>query len=197
MYLSDASQRCHIIREISIIWHWTKRIHRPGFGTSTAVSLAARVPNSLAAVRAVCEHLEVKHISLVSASSGFVYLLNAITQLRDLLHPTRPYVAALVPWVHPKYSNTTLLNTASKLPEAMIGSIGAITKFVANQANPAISWSGGVFGQAAAMFKSSPQPSEPVAANEAEYQEYYGMSKAVKDEVDKLCMKWLWADNPT
>ncbi len=72
-------------------------IDRPGFGGTTSVPINQRIDVWLEIVPAILAKLGVQHVSLVSHSAGTLPLLNTLLRLRDILHPTRPYIALMGP----------------------------------------------------------------------------------------------------
>lgn len=72
-------------------------------------------------VQALIDQLHITRISLVGHSSGAIYVLNALLRYRHLLHPNRPYVALIAPWIHPSHSESLLLATVAEfLPDWLI-----------------------------------------------------------------------------
>lgn len=64
-------------------------------GKSTNVPLDKRVSIWVELVPRLLEHLSIKHVALMSHSAGTVFLLNTLVECRDILHPTKPFVALL------------------------------------------------------------------------------------------------------
>jgi pyrrolidone-carboxylate peptidase len=70
-------------------------------GGATPVPLKHRINVWLETVPALLKLLHVEYVSLMSHSAGTVYCLNTLYHLRDLLEPTRPYVAFIGMPYHP------------------------------------------------------------------------------------------------
>lgn len=62
-------------------------------GDSTNVPLAQRLAVWLETVPALLKHLGIDHVALVSHSAGTIYNLNLLYHFRDILSPTKPFVA--------------------------------------------------------------------------------------------------------
>lgn len=62
-------------------------------GHSTDVPIEKRISVWIETVPRILEHLNVKHVALVSHSFGTVYLLNTLYHYRHLLHPEKPFIA--------------------------------------------------------------------------------------------------------
>lgn len=62
-------------------------------GHSTDVPLSVRVSTWIRIVPLLLEHLDIKHVALVSHSAGTIYLLNTLHYHRDILHPDQPFIA--------------------------------------------------------------------------------------------------------
>lgn len=105
---------------------------RPGFGGTTDVSPPNRVRAWLDIVEGLLKHLDVRHVSIVGYSGGSIYAMNVLFHLRHLLHPTRPYVALLTPWVHPSHSGVSALKIVGFLPNGLVGSYDRLLQLVGN-----------------------------------------------------------------
>lgn len=166
----------------------------PGFGIHSPVPHQHRIAACLAATTAILSHLNVKRIALLSASAGVLYLFNTVAPLRSLLHPRHPYISAMVPWVHPKYSHSKLLDTASRLPEPLISSFGGVQKFMVNNIVPTVSWSGGLIEQVGSLFRSSDGSDREDADSRETYLRCFGVSEAFKDEAEKAAIKYVFTE---
>lgn len=67
--------------------------NRPGMGHSTNVPLPQRLAVWLETATALLKHLGIGHVALVSHSAGTIYNLNLLYHFRDILSPTKPFVA--------------------------------------------------------------------------------------------------------
>jgi len=80
-------------------------------GHSTEVALSLRLSTWIRTVPLLLEHLDIKHVALVSHSAGTIYLLNTLHYHRDVLHPDRPFVALFGTLKRPytwRYKNTSI-----------------------------------------------------------------------------------------
>lgn len=64
-------------------------------GNSTNVPLAQRVSTWIETVPRLLAHVGIQHVSLVSHSSGTMYLLNTLYHCRDILYPEKPMATML------------------------------------------------------------------------------------------------------
>ncbi|MCJ1430709.1 hypothetical protein MMC27_000059 [Xylographa pallens] len=113
-----------------------------GLGGSGAVPLEYRIQAWLDMVPALLAHLHVKHVAIITHSNGTIYTLNTLLQLRHILHPTRPFVAFLAPWVHPSHSGS--LTALSLVPDGMLNKWPSIAKFMNTNVAPMFMFSGQV-----------------------------------------------------
>ncbi|KAI2619620.1 hypothetical protein GGR54DRAFT_630651 [Hypoxylon sp. NC1633] len=111
---------------------------RPGFGGSTKVDASDRVRVWLETVPALLKHLGIEHVSIASQSAGSLYAMNTLLHLRHLLHPTHPYAALCVPWVHPSRSGVSLLKLANVMPDTLVGKLDRIVHFLQSSLGPAL-----------------------------------------------------------
>ncbi|KAJ1330877.1 3-oxoadipate enol-lactonase [Microdochium nivale] len=120
-------------------------VDRPGFGgTSPVAAPEDRVRAWLRIVPALLEHLGIPHVALLAQSAGTIYALNTLLHLPHLLHPTRPYVALCVPWVHPEHSGAALMSAAHMLPAAAIATVDVLANFFNSTLAPVTGFSGGI-----------------------------------------------------
>ncbi|OHW97943.1 interferon-induced GTP-binding protein [Colletotrichum incanum] len=121
-------------------------VDRPGFGGTTPVPAAEdRVMAWLRIVPALLEHLGIHHVAIVAQSAGTIYALNTLLYLPHLLHPTRPYAALCVPWMHPSHSEAALMSMVHKLPAAAIATVDVLATFFNSTLQPVTGFSSGVF----------------------------------------------------
>ncbi|MCJ1381608.1 hypothetical protein MMC17_004719 [Xylographa soralifera] len=111
-----------------------------GMGGSGAVPLEYRVQAWLDMVPALLAHLCIEHVAIITHSNGTIYTLNTLLQSRHILHPTRPFVAFLAPWVHPSHSGS--LTALSLVPEGMLSKWPSIAKFMNTKVAPMFMFSG-------------------------------------------------------
>ena len=141
-------------------------VDRPGMGGSSMVEIKDRVQTWLEIVIALLDHLKVKHVALLSHSAGTIYLLNSLLHQREILHPKRPYVAILAPWIHPVDSRSTRFSLTRFAPDLAIGHYHCLVKFMVNNINPALAFSGGIcskLGSAFPAFKPDGRSSSKLA----------------------------------
>ena len=91
-------------------------------------------------ITALLAHLRVQHIAIITHSNGTIYTLNTMLKLRHILHPTKPFVAFLAPWVHPSHSGS--LTALSLVPESMINKLPSVAKFMNTKVAPMFMFSG-------------------------------------------------------
>ncbi|KAI1265003.1 Alpha/Beta hydrolase protein [Xylariaceae sp. FL1019] len=116
---------------------------RPGFGATPDAPPVDRVRVWLDIVAGLLHHLDIPHVAVVGYSAGAVYAMNVLLHLRHLLHPVRPYVALVTPFVHTSHSGVTSLKLAGSLPDAVIGSYEQLFKAVGRM-GPALQFSSGL-----------------------------------------------------
>lgn len=64
-------------------------------GRSTDVPLEQRVSVWVELVPYLLQNLGIRHVSLVSHSSGTHFLLNTLHECRNVVHPDKPFIAFL------------------------------------------------------------------------------------------------------
>lgn len=77
------------------------------------------------------------------------------------------------------------------LPNLWISSFGGMQQFVVHNVMPVSTWSGGVFDQVGSLFKAEEGAS---SEDEGRFVECYGVGREYKDEVDKVVMKFVFAE---
>ncbi|KAH7034602.1 uncharacterized protein B0I36DRAFT_360109 [Microdochium trichocladiopsis] len=142
-----ASRYLHITKDKLAKKHRVRfvNVDRPGFGGTTPVANAEdRVTAWLRIVPALLEHLGIRHVAIVSQSAGTIYALNTLLYLPHLLHPTRPYAALCVPWVHPLHSGSPMMGAVHMLPAAAVGTVDTLAGFFNSTLRPVTGFSGGI-----------------------------------------------------
>ena len=91
-------------------------------------------------VVALLAHLSVRHVAIITHSNGTIYTLNTLLHLRHILHPTKPFVAFLAPWVHPSHSGS--LTALSLVPEGLLNKWPSIVKLINTKVAPVFMFSG-------------------------------------------------------
>ncbi|KAI9820033.1 MAG: hypothetical protein M1827_006604 [Pycnora praestabilis] len=157
---------------------------RPAIGGSTGVVLEERVNTWLETVPALLQHLNIKHVSIVSHSAGTVYTMNTLLVHRSILHPTKPYVALCVPWVHHSHSAATAMVATNFVPESVVGKYHNLASFFVKNVNPMIGFSSGILNSLAAKGPDIPSSDDPDIESK-------DMSKARM----KLLMKYFFAES--
>ena len=143
-------------------------IDRPGLGGTPSIGIEHRVQTWLEIVPALLDHLQLKHVSIVSHSAGTIYLLNTLLYLRHVLHPTRPYVAMLAPWIHHSDSSSMLMSLTNMAPCSSIGNFHNLTSFMMTSIMPSVgpmfSFSGNMAARIGSSFPSTGSNHKPDAA---------------------------------
>ena len=138
---------------------------------------------------ALLAHLHVKHVALISHSNGTIYLLNTILHLRYILHPTKPYVALLAPWVDPTHSGC--LTYLAYVPDAMLSKTSVLIKFFINNINPALMFSSGVVKSIGKNTTSGVESDTP------EFMDYDPEIKSLEPELNNIIPKLMFSgENP-
>lgn len=119
-------------------------IDRPGFGGSDPVSISQRISTWLATFPALLAHLKVHHVAIASHSGGAIYAMNTILHHRRLLHPTRPRVTFLAPWVYPDDSGS--MNVLTWLPRSGPANFDKWVRLLHNYVAPMIGFSSAASG---------------------------------------------------
>ncbi|RAK95809.1 alpha/beta fold hydrolase [Aspergillus ibericus CBS 121593] len=162
-------------------------IDRPGIGGSTPVPVAKRVTIWLEAVAAVLKHLSIPHVIPLSHSAGTIYILNLLSQRRDLLWPNTPLAVLMGPWVEPKHSDILSLKMAQMLPKAILHQYDKLMNLFVKAA-PSFSASAAVFSAMASSIPSTraegPSRSEACLAG-------YGMDEEAAKVLDRLAMEYI------
>ncbi|KAI1622427.1 hypothetical protein EDD37DRAFT_473980 [Exophiala viscosa] len=161
-------------------------IDRPGMGGSTPVSLEHRLAVHLATIPALLHHLGIKHVTLASHSGGAPYLLQILLTYRRFLHPERPQVVVLAPFVHPDDSSAPLMRLTASLPTGLIRKTHAAIAL----ANRTITFSAGV---SLPFSRAGATPAVTNAINPEEGGDE--MQKAVLKNMEKLSMQYVFAED--
>ena len=143
-------------------------VDRPGMGGTPCVDIRYRVQTWLEIVPALLDHLCLKHVSVVSHSAGTIYLINTLLHLRHILHPIRPYVAMLAPWIHHSDTSSTLMSLTNMAPCSTIGNFHNLTSFMMASIMPSVgpmfTFSGNMAARIGSSFPSAGQGHKPNAA---------------------------------
>ncbi|KKK24834.1 hypothetical protein P175DRAFT_0469158 [Aspergillus ochraceoroseus IBT 24754] len=175
-------------------------VDRPGMGHSTDVPLSQRVAVWLELVPQILTHLGIEHVALVSHSAGMMYLLNTLFYCRNILHPERPFVAFLAPWVDPSNSHVTQMQMAQYIPTAAFSLWNRVPKFFLLKAGPVFASSGVVASTVSTAVSSSTghgdgQENSELEKNRQRIERDYGISRDVQAELDNLVFKSMFAEN--
>ncbi|OBT69005.1 hypothetical protein VE03_01363 [Pseudogymnoascus sp. 23342-1-I1] len=199
------------MRWVALLWHHIALragvrlvcVDRPSFGGSTPVPLSERIGTWLRTLPALVDHLGCKHIVPLAASAGTIYLLNTLHHLPHLLSPSSPYAAILTPWVHPRDSGAGIMSFVASdwMPRPLVEKYwNSLSGFIATKVMPSFAASGGVMEGLAALGGSL---SNPVGAGRGEVGESedeksaveaFGMTRARRNEVSKLGLKLMFAE---
>lgn len=164
-------------------------VDRPGLGGTPSVDLEHRVQTWLEIVPALLRHLQLNHVSIISHSGGTIYLLNTLLHLRHILHPTRPYVAMLAPWIHQADSSSMLMSLTNIAPCSYIANFHHLTTFMMTSIMPSVgpmfAFSGGLAARLG--YSSSSSGNKPDAAT-------YVMQPGTASEEERNTEKELLAE---
>lgn len=174
----------------------------PGFGGTTSVPLSQRLPTFLEIVPALLAHLKIKHIHIAAQSAGTLFALNLLALNPGLLSPSHPSITLFSPWVHQSHTGISVLLAASKLPDFMLNHWASLTGFMINSLMPSFATSSGALASFSSWFGSSTVGTSPNNASkeatkaweEQRCVEVFGVSVAVKVELDKLVMKYAFGE---
>ncbi|BDD57485.1 hypothetical protein MAP00_002844 [Monascus purpureus] len=171
-------------------------IDRPGMGNSTNTPLDQRVPVWLEIVPHLLAHLGIEHVALISHSAGTIYLLNTLYHCRGILHPERPYVALLCPWVDPAHSHVTTMQLAQHLPSKAFNVWNQIPRFFLLKASPKLACSGAVMTKIHDTVTGGDIASKSqLEKNRQRMEEGYGVPRAVQVEVDNFVTQFLFKED--
>ncbi|KAL7929317.1 Alpha/Beta hydrolase protein [Trichoderma chlorosporum] len=167
-------------------------VDRPGMGRSTGVPLPQRLSTWIQLVPLLLAHLDIGHVALVAHSAGTMYLLNTLHHYRSMLHPERPFVAFMAPWVDPAHSKVTTWQMAQYIPTRAFGLWNHIT--------PAFATSGTIFNKANSFFSSSigageGQELSSQDINRQKLASTYGIPRDTQLEVESVLMKKIFDEN--
>ncbi|PYI06237.1 hypothetical protein BO78DRAFT_315974 [Aspergillus sclerotiicarbonarius CBS 121057] len=162
-------------------------IDRPGIGGSTPVPAAKRVTIWLEAVSAVLKHLAIPHVVPLSHSAGTIYILNLLSQRRDLLWPNTPLAVLMGPWVEPKHSDILSLKMAQMLPTGVLNHYDKLMHLFVKAA-PSFSASAGVFS---AIVNSIPSTRAEDTNRSDACLAGYGMDAEAAKVLDRLAMEYI------
>ena len=127
----------------------------------------------------------------MSASAGAIYLVNMLLSLRHLLHPTRPYVAFLVPWVTPNHSGKTNMTLATLFPEIAISNLHHVIHFLQNRVKPVTKPVTRFSGRLVkSVFGSADLPAQALAREHGD-----PISHETLNQILKLSFKYMLAED--
>ncbi|KAK8873372.1 Alpha/Beta hydrolase protein [Apiospora arundinis] len=167
-------------------------IDRPGMGDSTNVPLAQRLAVWLETVPALLKHLGIDHVALVSHSAGTIYNLNLLYHFRDILSPTKPFVALFAPFVHPTQSRVIYLQMAQYLPVPAFSAWHHIPRLFVTKAQPAFASSGAVFTKATSAIFGRTNSSSAEHKGSRRLEKRYGLAGDLQEELDDLIPKMMF-----
>ncbi|KAE8381251.1 Alpha/Beta hydrolase protein [Aspergillus bertholletiae] len=176
-------------------------VDRPGMGNSSDVPLDKRLSIWVELVPRFLAHLGIDHVALVSHSAGTLYLLNTLFHCRELLHPERPFVALLAPWVDPSHSHVTSLKMAQYVPVNAFSVWNLIPKFFLLKAGPAFTSSGVAITKTSnvissgSIFSSDGGNDTELERNRRQIEAEYGLSRDVQAELDSLMLQFMFEES--
>ncbi|KAK8113754.1 hypothetical protein PG999_005823 [Apiospora kogelbergensis] len=168
-------------------------IDRPGMGYSTNVPLAQRLAVWLETVPALLKHLGIDHVALVSHSSGTIYSLNLLYHFRDILSPTKPFVALFAPFVHPTHSRVVSLQVAQYVPAPAFSAWHHIPRLFVTKAQPAFASSGAILTKtASAIFGKMDSSSAGRHGFSRRLEKKYGFAGNLQTELNEQIPKIMF-----
>ncbi|KAJ1709607.1 Alpha/Beta hydrolase protein [Aspergillus flavus] len=176
-------------------------VDRPGMGNSTDVPLDQRLSIWIELVPRLLAHLEIEHVALVSHCAGTIYLLNTLFYCRELLHPERPFVAFLAPWVDPSHSHVTSMQMAQYVPVKAFNVWNLIPKFLLLKAGPAFTSSEAAITKTSNVissgsgFSSGGENYTELERNRRQIENEYGLSRDVQAEIDSLIFQFMFEES--
>ncbi|KAJ2890592.1 hypothetical protein MKZ38_001647 [Zalerion maritima] len=178
-------------------------VDRPGFGKSTDVPLHMRIPVWIELVPLLLAHVGIEHVSLMAHSAGAIYLLNTLYSCRDILHPARPFVALLAPWVDPSCSRVASMQAAQYLPTTVFSIWNRIPQFYLFKAGPAFASSGAVVSKVALSLPSIGSTGAAARNQETSEQDRnrntladkYGLSREMQINLETEIPKLMFSEN--
>ncbi|KAL2133771.1 hypothetical protein VTI74DRAFT_1708 [Chaetomium olivicolor] len=166
-------------------------VDRPGMGHSTDVPLRQRVNIWIELVPRLLAHLRIEHVALASHSAGTIYLLNTLLRCRNILHPNRPLVALVAPWVDPARSQVVTMQMAQNLPSSVFGIWHHIPKFALASTT--------AFNKISILLPSSSGvnavETPPLERNRQRLESDYGLPLELQKELQTLTLKSMFSEN--
>ncbi|KAG9255102.1 Alpha/Beta hydrolase protein [Emericellopsis atlantica] len=168
---------------------------RFGFGETKNVPLESRISAWTAAMPRFLEALGIKHVALLSHSAGTIYNLNLLWHHREVLHPTRPMIFFLAPFVDVAHSKVPMVLALQKLPEMSFGYWNKMASFFALKASVMVGFSSGLLAQFAGAL--SPGNDEPSAreANMKVIERDYGLGVDLQVVLEMAVTRGLFAED--
>ncbi|PGH26909.1 hypothetical protein AJ80_01492 [Polytolypa hystricis UAMH7299] len=169
-------------------------IDRPGMGDSTPVPIEQRVSVWIETVRALTSHLSIKHIALASHSAGTIYLFNTLFHCREVLHPQRPYAAAVAPWIDPLHSRLPVMQLAQLLPKQAFSYWDKTSRFFVLNSAPMVVSSGAFLHKARKLLPGSNNEPPFADRNRRKIEEEYGLAADVHAEIEKCSLPKIFGE---
>lgn len=157
-------------------------------------------------------HLNCTQIVPIATSAGTIFLLNTLYYLPSILPPTSPYSAILAPWIHPKQSNAAITSflASDLMPKFLVEKHwNNVSGFFATKFLPSLAASGGLIesfpafgasksaGSASSLDGSKTKKQKEDEEDEVSSMEAFGMTRAQKNAVSSLGLKYMFAENTT
>lgn len=162
-------------------------IDKPGTGGSTPVPIGERLAVYLVAVPILLRHLGIKYVTLASHSGGAPYLLQTLLAERGLLHPKRPHIVLLAPWVLPR-DGPLLMRLATALPYQTVGQFHSYAATANRMFSFSSGLSNGLAGRSVSITEAQARGDEQQGKRQA-------LGKAVLSEMEGLMTKYMFAEN--
>ena len=161
-------------------------------GHSTDVPLPQRVSIWVELVPLFLAYLHIKHVALASHSAGTIYLFNTLLRCRDILHPTKPLVSLVAPWVDPAHSHVATMQMVQYLPTSVFGVWHQIPKFAAA--------GGAMLNGISKLLPSSSGmnnavETQPLERNRQRVEREYGLDVELQRELATLSFKAIFGEN--
>lgn len=155
--------------------------------------MSQRVTVWLETVPVLLEKIGAKHVTLVSHSSGTIFLLNTLYYFPQILSPTRPFVALLVPWVTPDHSKVTLLSMATHVPSSLIANHwnSLCLGLISFAQGPVATGSSTAIAALTSLFEKDELVTEESPEEARKYLELNGRSKMEVEKIGALRFKYM------
>ncbi|KAM0313076.1 hypothetical protein ACHAPQ_012109, partial [Fusarium lateritium] len=133
----------------------------------------------------------------MSHCAGTIFLLNTLVQCRDILHPTKPLVVLLAPWVTPDHSKVTSMQLARYVPVSAFSVWNLLPQFFVLNAGPVFASSGGIVTTASHMMSGldASKDTSELEKNSQRIEKDYGMPRELQAQVEERALKSMFGEN--